>query len=279
MPQEVIDAERLAETRAYNRSMLINAYQLCLNSAHSTKRLRATPLGAPVQSRHLVSLTDFSNPISLVYPSSNDPYCIYVNSSVAALARRQGTDVPSRNLIEADVIAYSFQLLGKVMTSQNRDALKLAELLFWAHSQYGENFFANALILSWAACEKMIAYLWSQFLRSKKGARGDRERISASRLKKLEGRDFSASVVTEILELSDVIAFDLFSGLDEARRKRNSWLHSLEAVTDRDASNALRTATALYHVATHIELRPAVSRTVPGTGGVPPHLYEFPDTA
>ena len=99
--------------------------------------------------------------------------------------------------------------------------------------------------------------------------------MNKDRVKKLEGRDFTASIVTEVLELSGVINFELFRGIDDARRKRNAWLHSLNAIEDKDASSAMRTAIELFQVATGVALRPAISRTMPGTGGVPTHMYVF----
>lgn len=275
VPKKVTEAERLAEQRAHNRSMLLNAYQLCLNSAHSFVKKRSTGLGAPVQSTYLVHLTDFTNPISLLYASPNEPYCIYVNNAVDSIAKRNPKAINSRRLIEHDVIHYSFNLLNQILKSNNKNAVKITEMLYWAHHRYSENAFSDSLILSWAVCEKLINHLWGDFVRTKKGVINGVERVNKDRVKKLEGRDFTASIVTEVLELSGVINFELFRGIDDARRKRNAWLHSLNAIEDKDASSAMRTAIELFQVATGVALRPAISRTMPGTGGVPTHMYVF----
>jgi hypothetical protein len=279
VPKKVTEAERLAEQRAHNRSMLLNAYQLCLNSAHSFVKKRSTGLGAPVQSTYLIHLTDFTNPISLFYASPNEPYCTYVNNAVDAIAKRNPKSINSRRLIEYEVIDYSFNLLNQILKSKNKGAVKITEMLYWAHHRYSENAFSDSLILSWAVCEKLINHLWGDFVRSKKGLIEGAERMNKDRVKKLEGRDFTASIVTEVLELSGVIDLELFCGIDDARRKRNAWLHSLDAIEDRDASSAMRTAIELFKVATNVALRPAISRTMPGTGGVPRHMYGFDSSA
>lgn len=275
IPKGVTEAERLAEERAHNRAMLLNAYQLCLNSAHSFVKSRSTGLGAPVQSTYLVHLTDFTNPISLLYGSNNEPYCIYVNNAVNSVAKRIQEAKNIRRLIEYEVIAHSFDLLDQVMKCKSESAVKITEMLYWAHHRYSENAFSDSLILSWAVCEKLINHLWSEFVRAKKGVVEGIERMNKDRIKKLEGRDFTASIVSEVLELFGIIDLKLFCGIDDARRKRNAWLHSLDAIEDRDASNAMLTATELFKVATGVTLRPSISRVMPGTGGVPEHMYVF----
>ncbi len=147
IPKEVIEAEQLAEKRSHNRSMLLNAYQLCLNSAHSFIRKRSTGLGAPVLSTHLVHLTDFSNPKTLLYASNNDPYCAFVNNAVRLVAERNEVAVKSRRLVEHDVIEYSFSLLDQILRSANKSALKITEMLYWSHHRYSENAFSDSLIL------------------------------------------------------------------------------------------------------------------------------------
>jgi len=277
VPREVTAAELVAEGRAYNRSMLINAFQFCLNVAHVVKRHRSTQMSAPVQPRHLIHLSDFENPISPLYNFHPEPYCIYVDGILKEFQNRGTNPIQARRLVEHDVVAYSFELLDKIMASQNEDALKIVELLYWGCARYYDCSFADSLVLAWTACEKIINSLWANYLRSQKETIDSYERINKDRLKKLGGRDFSASVVTEFLELSKVIPFDLFRRLDETRKKRNAWLHSLESIDDIDASKALMAAGDLFKVATGITIRHGLSRTVPGTGGMPKEMYKFPE--
>lgn len=275
IPREAREAEKLAEQRAHNRAMLLNAYQLCLNSAHSFVKKRATGLGVPIQSTYLVHLSDFTNPISLLYSSKTEPYCIYVNNALNSVAKRNPKVMGARRLIELDVITYSFDLLDRVLKCKIEGTLKIVELLYWAHHRYSENAFSDSLILSWTICEKLLYQLWNHYLKEKRTGNEGQPIINKERAKKLKGRDFTASIVSEILELAGVIETQLFRGIDDARRKRNAWLHSLGTIKDIDASNAMRTATELLQVATGIPVRPSISRTMAGTGGMPLNMYAF----
>jgi len=129
--------------------------------------------------------------------------------------------------------------------------------------------------LSWAVCEKTINHLWGEFLLGKRAECEEVVRINKKRTKKLKGRDFTASIVSEILELSDVLKTQLFHRVDDARKKRNAWLHSLDVIDDRDAASAMRAATGLFELATGVALKPSISRTMAGTGGVPLEMYDF----
>jgi hypothetical protein len=275
VPKEVIDAEKTAETRAYNRSILINAYQLCLCTSHLLVRYRGTNLGDPVESTHVVPLNDFSNPIYLLYPYPVEPYPIYINNALELIFRRDKKAFDIRQLIELDVIEYSFKILGEILQSKNKNALKIAEILYWASRHYTENAFSESLILSWAVCEKLIGHLWGDFIKSKKESIEGLERMNRARIEKLEGRDFTASIVTEVMELIGLLPLKLFRSLNDARSKRNAWLHKLATITDKDASNSLFAATELFRIATGVSLKPSLHRVAPGTGGVPPHMYDF----
>jgi hypothetical protein len=275
VPKKVTEAEKLAEQRAHNRAMLVNAYQLCLNSSHAFVKKRSTGLGAPIQSTHLVHLTDFSNPISRLYASTIDPYCIYINSALDSIANREQSARNSRRLVEIEVIANSFELLNSIIMSKFDDSLKIVELIYWAHHRYSENSFSDSLILSWAVCEKTINHLWGEFLHGKRAESEEDVRINKERARKLKGRDFTASIVSEVLELSEVLETQLFRRVDDTRKKRNAWLHSLDGIDDRDAANAMRAATELFEIATGVTLRPSISRTMAGTGGVPLEMYDF----
>jgi hypothetical protein len=275
VPREVVEAENLAEKRAYNRSMLINAYQLCLNAAHVKIRRRSTQLGLPVQAIHLIHSSDFDNPKTLLYRQVPEPYCLFVNQALLNLFSREGRE--SRRLIENDVLEYSFELFNKVTEFNSVDALKIIEILFYAFNYYREGSFSNSLTTSWIACETLINFLWDNYLRNNKSnLPDDIKRINRPRFEKLAGRDFTASVVIEVLELLNIISINVYKDLDEVRKKRNKWLHSLGEVSDYDSVKAYRAATNLFELATGIPLNVGLSRMVPGKGRFPLEMYEMP---
>lgn len=275
VPKNVVDAEYIAETRAHNRAMLINAYQVCLNSSESEVRRRSGPPGVPVLATQLINLPNSNNPLSGPYHYANDPYTHYINREINAIISRDEKAIDRRRVIEKDVLDHSFILLDKILSCEFDGTLKLVEMLFWAHHRYSENAFPDSLILSWAICERIMSSLWNDYLRSENSKSADEPRVSKARLKKLEGRDFTASVVSEILELTGVIDNKLYRDIDSARKLRNSWLHSLQEISSSETANAMRTAARLLEIRTGVKLTLGIVRTLAGTGGFPPGIYAF----
>jgi hypothetical protein len=87
-------------------------------------------------------------------------------------------------------------------------------------------------------------------------------RVNSKRKEKLSGRDFTASVISEVLELNGLITHELFLGIDKVRRARNAWLHSLGDVSDREASSAIRTAEKMLESVGKTRLSITISKDV-----------------
>lgn len=276
VPNEVIKAEILAEERAAQRYTLVNAFNLFLNSAQSSVGYTVYAVAPPVQAQHLVTLTSFANPLSLLYGSEEDPYCAFVNKSILSLIGRRQEDLPNRRVIPFELVDVACGMLEASLGDANADSLKIAELLYLAHSRFAESDFANSLILAWAACEKMLMNRWFNFISEKRSDIDGQPRINKKRKKRLEGEEFKASIVSEILELHEYIDKELLDGLNDARKARNDWLHALSPISNETASKALRAAASFYRINTEIPIKPTISRVAPGTGGVPPRMYEYP---
>lgn len=60
------------------------------------------------------------------------------------------------------------------------------------------------------------------------GAPGGPTKIAKDRRKKLTGRDFSASTITEILSIAGKLDERVRENLDMARRARNDFVHNLK---------------------------------------------------
>lgn len=275
VPKVTIEKEKLAEKRAYNRSMLVNAYQCCLHTANIQVHNTAYSFGLPIQSRDLVNLISFDNPGVNLYFSNGDPYCEHVIRVINDIVNRKRYDHDKRQLIELDVIDYSFSLLGDILDNEYEETLKLVELLFWSQNAYRDCSFANSLIMSWAVCEKLINNLWSKHISSIRKFPDGNKRINNKRKQKLEGRDFTASIVCENLELLEIIPHSLYGSLETIRSKRNNWLHSLQNIEGDHAVDALRVSTELLHLATGIKIHLGLSRVAPGTGGFPEEMYKI----
>ena len=88
---------------------------------------------------------------------------------------------------------------------------------------------AIALVQSWFMIELFINMKWVEFLseRSDPNSNGV-SRIDKDRLGFLTGRDFTAAVVANVLELNDRIPITLLKKIDVVRKRRNEISHSLD---------------------------------------------------
>ncbi len=85
-----------------------------------------------------------------------------------------------------------------------------------------------ALPTLWFTIERLLNQLWLNEIEHRMHTFPDqRERFNTMRRKFLTGRDFTASVISNILEIMDVIEFEDFSNLNDLRQARNDIAHSL----------------------------------------------------
>jgi len=250
VPGAVTRAEEAAEERATQRTLLMNAHQACLSSAHYAVHGRSCELGAMVLPSRSINLIDFlQNDLGSL--GSHDPYHRYVQHLVGFTRGRRTPDLQRRSLLELDTVEYSFRLLDAVLRSGLDGHLQLVELLYRAGIQCSENRFAESLILSWAVCERLLDVLWERYMTRPRHVSSP---LTSKRRKKLTGRDYTASVILEILELGDQLSPELFSAADRARQTRNSWLHSLAEVSPNNALFALNAAQDLMKAVTGVAI-------------------------
>jgi hypothetical protein len=67
--------------------------------------------------------------------------------------------------------------------------------------------------------------------------------MNKERRKLLNGADFTASIVSQILSICGKIDDKTLDRLDEARRRRNAFAHNLVPIKFADAGKAIRLAT------------------------------------
>lgn len=95
-----------------------------------------------------------------------------------------------------------------------------------ALSEYKIGNYTTSITLAWFITEFVLEQKWVDFLNSKNQSYSDdSKRISAERKSKLIGRDYPISVISNILELTDVLSFDLYKKIDTVRGFRNKVVH------------------------------------------------------
>ncbi|AZR41281.1 hypothetical protein MTMN5_01831 [Marinobacter salarius] len=225
VPAFYVRAEAKAEEYAALRAQLMNVHQLCLIAA--TKMLKKCSFGRwhPVTAWNTLKSAQLSAPPS--HPNYNDPYSILR----LAIGSRFGLDESAKDtrlVVDADVAEKSLDLLDAVLQRGNRKTIVVLEAIFLAGCRTFDRRFGEALVLAWGVCEQMLSLLWQSLLSdNKEMVDGEHPRMSADRRKKLIGRDYTASVMIEVLELEGRIDHHLYRELEVARKARNKWMHEM----------------------------------------------------
>ena len=129
----------------------------------------------------------------------------------------------------------------------------MVDLLFVGAHRSIEKRFGESVVLSWTVCEQLINIAWTRLLDSN-AIDGEVRRINKDRRKKLQGRDYTASVMSEFLELSRKISYSLFQRLEIARKARNDWAHNLKTPSQWAAYTSLDAAQELFRTLFDIPL-------------------------
>jgi hypothetical protein len=123
------------------------------------------------------------------------------------------------------------------------DTTTLADLLLHAFFLHESGKYEASHITAWTIAEKCLNDLWKTYLcelNKQHTASGTEGRfINSDRKDKLTGRDFTASIISESLSLSGILPFEQYKLTSSVRKKRNDWLHDLDAIDRADAAEAI----------------------------------------
>lgn len=195
------------------RVRMINGFSYCLHVARITEENHGM-VGFRVNHADLLQFAD--NGFGVSGPAvSRLPMLPGIGFSVAF---GRGEIIPETTI---DAAA---SLLDSIMLHDFGKALELITLANDALVSYKAHDFSAALVTAWTICEALLEHYWRTYI-------GDSstQPVSRKRLDKLTGRDFTASVISEILELAQVIDPELLELLDRIRKGRNGWMHSIKS--------------------------------------------------
>jgi len=116
----------------------------------------------------------------------------------------------------------------------NEKIVDSLNLLIHSYTNLTNGEINQSFILSWTIIEQYLNYKWDSLLKSKQ--------VSSNRQKKLKGRDYTASVKTEILNLFDCVKDDEYILLNSLRKKRNDFMHELMNIPNEIAQESLNLA-------------------------------------
>ena len=126
-------------------------------------------------------------------------------------------DLKFRIEISDDIFS---QYLDKELLSPN--VLKLFSLINRGIVSIRGASFDMALINIWTVIELIMKEIWSAFLNGKD--------LPRKRKEFLNGRDITAAIISENLNLHGVICGSLYEKISEARKARNKLMHELKAI-------------------------------------------------
>lgn len=223
-PPSNADAYRKAEEYAVLRAQAMNTHQACLTAAEREVKHRGAMMGFPVTAWNTEKAITFNRP-NTYSEDVEDMHSLCRNIINNSLDIHRTKPLP-RRLIEIEVVDYSVDLLDKILTDPDGQLMPLVESAYIAACRARDKRFGEAITLGWSVCEQLISILWRKLLDDRRENNSDG--MNKDRIKKLTGRDFTASIIVETLEMMGQIDHELFRRLNIARQARNSWAHSLD---------------------------------------------------
>jgi hypothetical protein len=262
-PLEHIKAEELAESYAVLRAQVMNAHQACLTTAESVIKRRVAMMGFPVTAWNTEKTLTWDTPRAY-HNDSEDTHALARNvlNNKDMIASQQPL---GRRVIELEVVEYSLELLDQILTGGDAVLVQIVEAVYIAACRQREKRFGEAVTLGWGVCEQLISAEWDKMLDELRTDAADAERMPKDRRAKLKSRDYTASVMVEMLEVNGRLDRELYRLLEIARKARNYWAHEMRVPKERESSICLRAATQLLRRVKRIDL----SLQSGGRGGVP----------
>jgi hypothetical protein len=159
--------------------------------------------------------------------------------------------VNSRDTIRTDTVEESFRMLNDILSHASPDALLLVDLYARSCHAHETHNHSLCLVIAWGLTEKLLTRHWERYLeRNRKRTIDGAETsfINGERMDKLTGRDYTASVVSEILSLVGELPLDLYKHLSRVRKARNDWMHELKEVSRGESYLAVQVASRMLEL-------------------------------
>ncbi|MET9310931.1 hypothetical protein ABZX12_03815 [Kribbella sp. NPDC003505] len=165
---------------------------------------------------------------------------------------------PSRHgVVPASTIEHACKLLDSVLGCSHPKSLALVALTNHALSACKGHDFELAVASAWTACESLLQTLWDTYTHAQATSHG--LSVSKNRRAYWSGRDFTASIIVEVMTLAGTIAPKLSIAIGEVRSRRNKWIHGVAAASYQDAIAAVTLARDLLHEVMDLDFKVAPS--------------------
>ncbi len=227
IPQHVTKADRECDDLGYNRFVYMNAFLLALYSGFSTVQKTARSVQEPADPTNYFGARRTANGWQTF--------------------RDLGTKIDYPNErpdnIEVETLDHSLDILKKSDSAIGTASLDVLSLIYTACAQYSRHQFSSAHLIAWAAIEALLNIMWLKLQAEIDVTSGGHTKMNKDRKNLLVGRDYTSSVVSQVLSICEKIDDETLKRLDEARRKRNEFAHALTHIEAEHAGKAIRLAT------------------------------------
>lgn len=221
----------------YKRIRYMNAFLLAVYSSYSTIQRTTTLVQAPI------------NPTNyFVCAVDNGEWKSYDSSSRQIFYSPDNRDVDysdQRNILEVETLSNTIELMKKCKVAFGEEYTEVMTLIYIACHQYSQHQFSSAHLIAWAVVEKLINMIWNQLQNEVSKVNGGHTELTKKRKELLAGRDYTASVIIQILSINKKIDDNFLDLLNNARKKRNDFAHSLVPISADDAIKIILLATDL----------------------------------
>jgi hypothetical protein len=149
---------------------------------------------------------------------------------------------PKPRPLSESAIRDAVTLVQSTLVIHRADGWQLLSWLYIAYYQYSLHQFSSSTVTAWSVIEAVQGLFWGQLLDDA----GRHTAINGERRKTLtEGRDYTASVIAQILSLSRHYPDSLFDQLNRVRKSRNAITHDLSDPGAEGAGDAIGLADAM----------------------------------
>jgi len=170
--------------------------------------------------------------------------------------------ITMRQVISVQVIEHASNAFGKIVASPGLE--KTLALFAKSLSEYKVGNYETSIVLSWFIIEVAMRRLWRMHIDNVNSKLpGGRMRINRKRRDLLTGRDFTTSLVSQLLELWGALSYGLFEDIDTVRGYRNKVIHGVDfSAGPGECQLSLRTAQEMIDRLWGLRFTPNMSYSV-----------------
>lgn len=229
IPKEVTKASEQRMGVAYRRFGYMNSFLCCLYSAYSTVQLTGTQVQEPLDPTNYMQCAEDKDGVMQFY-NGMDKRLSYPTE---------------RNLMQIECLHEALRTMTDCEVFFGDNYIDILTLIYLSCFQYSKHQFASAHLIAWSVVEKLIDKFWKSLQSEIDKDNGGHTAVNKDRRDLFNGRDYTASVVTQILSVANKISDEELNQLNKARKARNDFAHNLSPITSKSAGEAIRLSTEL----------------------------------